>query len=353
MQSEVIVLSIVIETAIGLALVFYFMALVCSTITEAIANALKKRAKYLLRGLREMLDDPPDAGAGASDVSAIARITADQKAYERALESNATTTAPTPGPNQEPPTPSSPAWDPWTSTLMGHPLIRPFKETRSSRKKSRNPSYLPARAFATALLDMIVPDSQGQTTLATVRAQVVALDPATPFKGALISMLKHTEEDVKEFMTSLEQWYDDQMDRISGSYKRWAKRWLIGLALVLVSVAGIDAISIGRSLYEDAPLRSAVVAAASNERLCEQRESFEETRQCVAEALTELEASSGLPIGWTATTTPTTFSGWLLKALGLAITAAAATLGAPFWYDALNRFGSMRNTGPKPKPTTP
>lgn len=346
-------LSIAIETAIGLALVFYLMALVCSAMTEAIANALNKRAKYLLRGLREMLDDPAGTGTGSSDMSPVTRLTADQSAYDRALESNATTAAPIPTTSDVAPAPSSPSWDPWTVALMGHPLIRPFKETRSSRQKSRNPSYLPARAFASALLDMIVPDAQGQTTLATVRTEVAALDDATPFKGALISLLKNTEEDVKEFMSSLEQWYDDQMDRISGSYKRWAKRWLIALALVLVSVAGIDAISIGRSLYEDAPLRAVVVAAASNETLCEQGESFEETRECVTDTLTELGASSGLPIGWTATTTPTTFSGWLLKVLGLAITAAAATLGAPFWYDALNRFGSMRNTGPKPKPTTP
>jgi hypothetical protein len=35
--------------------------------------------------------------------------------------------------------------------------------------------------------------------------------------------------------------------------------------------------------------------------------------------------------------------------LGLAITAAAACLGAPFWFDLLNRLGSLRNVGYKPK----
>jgi hypothetical protein len=34
---------------------------------------------------------------------------------------------------------------------------------------------------------------------------------------------------------------------------------------------------------------------------------------------------------------------------GLAITAAAASLGAPFWFDVLNRVGSLRNVGNKPK----
>ncbi|TDE89583.1 hypothetical protein EXU48_20715 [Occultella glacieicola] len=343
-------LSVVIETAIGLALVFYFMALLCSAITEAIANAMKKRAKYLLRGLRELLDDPATAETAPGVVSpsaALASVSAEQNLYNRALAADATTAVPpaTPPHSDAPP-------GPWTTVLMGHPLIRPFKEARSTSQKTRNPSYLPARAFAAALLDTIVPNTTGKTTLTHIRNAVSGLDDATPFKGALVSILKRTEDDVKSFMSGLEQWYDDQMDRISGSYKRWSKRWLAAIAVVLVGLAGIDAIAIGRSLYEDAPLRAAVVAAAANETLCEQDESFEETRECVTTTLTELGASHGLPLGWTETTTPDRWSEWLLKVLGLALTAAAATLGAPFWFDAFNRLGSLRNAGPKPKTTS-
>jgi hypothetical protein len=35
--------------------------------------------------------------------------------------------------------------------------------------------------------------------------------------------------------------------------------------------------------------------------------------------------------------------------LGLAITIAAAALGAPFWFDALNRLVNLRNTGKIPE----
>jgi hypothetical protein len=41
---------------------------------------------------------------------------------------------------------------------------------------------------------------------------------------------------------------------------------------------------------------------------------------------------------------------WLAAALGLALTAVAAAFGAPFWFDVLNRLGSLRNNGTKPKP---
>jgi len=37
-----------------------------------------------------------------------------------------------------------------------------------------------------------------------------------------------------------------------------------------------------------------------------------------------------------------------LKLIGPLLTAAAAALGAPFWFVALNRIGSLRNVGRKP-----
>ncbi|AGZ41925.1 hypothetical protein [Actinoplanes friuliensis] len=41
---------------------------------------------------------------------------------------------------------------------------------------------------------------------------------------------------------------------------------------------------------------------------------------------------------------------WLLKLLGLVLTAAAAALGAPFWFDLLNRLVNLRSTGKRPDP---
>ncbi|MEU7908022.1 hypothetical protein [Actinoplanes sp. NPDC049118] len=41
---------------------------------------------------------------------------------------------------------------------------------------------------------------------------------------------------------------------------------------------------------------------------------------------------------------------WLLKLLGLALTAAAAAIGAPFWFDLLNRLVNLRSTGRRPGP---
>jgi len=57
----------------------------------------------------------------------------------------------------------------------------------------------------------------------------------------------------------------------------------------------------------------------------------------------------GLPVGWPDHSGPKGFSWWLLKAMGLLLTAGAASLGAPFWFDVLNRFMSVRSTGKAPE----
>ena len=45
-----------------------------------------------------------------------------------------------------------------------------------------------------------------------------------------------------------------------------------------------------------------------------------------------------LPSGW----------GWPMKVVGLLITAFAAALGAPFWFDMLSKIMSVRSAGSSP-----
>jgi hypothetical protein len=50
----------------------------------------------------------------------------------------------------------------------------------------------------------------------------------------------------------------------------------------------------------------------------------------------------GVPIGWT--NPPRDAYHWLLKIAGILASALAAALGAPFWFDILNRFVVVRST---------
>ncbi len=62
-----------------------------------------------------------------------------------------------------------------------------------------------------------------------------------------------------------------------------------------------------------------------------------------------------LPLGWEAWLEPENYSSydantWLLKVMGLLLTIVAVSLGAPFWFDVLNRLVNLRMSGAKPKP---
>jgi hypothetical protein len=72
----------------------------------------------------------------------------------------------------------------------------------------------------------------------------------------------------------------------------------------------------------------------------------------------------GLPIGWTRNVSvppdppdPRQLYGlspqaWVMRVLGWLITALAVSLGAPFWFDLLNKFIVIRGTV-KPKEKSP
>ena len=64
--------------------------------------------------------------------------------------------------------------------------------------------------------------------------------------------------------------------------------------------------------------------------------------EVIKQELTELP----LPLGWQAA--PDDVLEWLTKIVGLMVTALALSLGAPFWFDALNRLVSVRDSGKSP-----
>src|SRR6476659_2311605 len=88
--------SAVLDTILGLIAIFYALALLCSGLVEMIANWVKKRAKYLLRGLRDLLEEatPPDQhtpGWVAKKVSeALVNTKAELTRYDSALRANTT-----------------------------------------------------------------------------------------------------------------------------------------------------------------------------------------------------------------------------------------------------------------------
>ncbi len=91
-----------------------------------------------------------------------------------------------------------------------------------------------------------------------------------------------------------------------------------------------------------------------------------ESPKCKFDTQTENLKNMGLPIGWSLSDENLfppkenqvgpwllrLFGNWLLKTLGLFITAFAISLGSPFWFDLLNKFMVVRSTV-KPKEKSP
>jgi hypothetical protein len=332
--------SAVFETVFGLVFVFYATAVICSGAVEAWANLIKKRSKYLLRGLRDLLDGQAMPTPAPVSQRMLDRVRPAEPIAEMTMYSNALVA----------PVDSSPA--PLLDELMAHPLVQPYKHTTPTGKVKRNPAYLPAAVFAKALIDIAV-DPETDPSTQRARFKPTASRASHQHVDEVISALeKTTDGSVDKLQASLESWFDGQMDRVSGSYKRWAKRWVIPIALVVAFAFNIDTVAISRSLYVDSGVRAAVLQAASSDQLCALDENGQpKGSDCLPNEIEDLEQLK-LPVGWTETRWQQATSNGaalVLKLVGLLLTAAAASLGAPFWFDALNKIGSLRNVGKKPE----
>jgi hypothetical protein len=203
-------------------------------------------------------------------------------------------------------------------------------------------------------------------TIGKIQHSVEMLPTDLPLRRPLLGFLARAGTDVQAFEQAVEQWYDEQMGKIAGWYKRWSRVVLGIVGFVVAVVVNVDTVQVGHSLYVDAPLQQAVVATASTGTLCQDESTAELRRTCATDELNSLHAA-GLPFGYPAAchfrslhwaacwawSEGDARSSWdfPLKLLGWVITAFAVSFGAPFWFEALSKLGSLRNTGTKPATT--
>jgi hypothetical protein len=281
----------VLDVAIGIFFLYLLMSLVCSSLTEGIARMLAFRSSNLEEGIRNLLKEP---------------------------EGNT------------------------VNRLYNHPLLKGlYRKGWFDELVGRDgkPSYIPSRTFARALFDIVAPpNEQGNPkTFSEVRDAVNEIQNEDLRKVLLLS-LNDANGRLDKARESIESWFNDAMERVSGWYKRKTQVIILGVAVVFSVALNADTFSVASSLWNDTALRESVVAAA--QRATEQplSEDIGEIKQ----QITDLQ----LPLGWQSL--PATPSEWLAKALGLLFTAAALSLGAPFWFDVLNKVTRIRSSGEPP-----
>jgi hypothetical protein len=349
-------ISSVLGVVIGLVFVYLLLSLMCTAAKEVLEIWLKKRGTDLEAGIRELLNDP--AGTGLA------------------------------------------------KQVFEHPLIfglfegdykpaRTWKAYLKNWCRSNLPSYIPARNFAQGLADVVLrpqrvpPVVTSETPTPAMKAvptaaplipasaapvAVVAGGPAPPpslhellnllpetqARRALLTLADGAGNDEKRLREGIEAWFNSAMDRVSGGYKRWAQVVLLALGLFITVGLNVDTIAICQSLSHDPQQVQKIFNAAEpiNKKEQERRkkevatdpppgkdkDQTDPTQQWKTE-LAQLE-DLGLPIGWSQSTMPKSddFLGWLRKVGGLLLTTLAISLGAPFWFDVLNKFMIVRST---------
>jgi hypothetical protein len=309
--------SSVLDIGIGLIFVYLILSLVCTATNELLAGMLGWRASNLREGIRNLLDGP--------------------------------------NPNEVE----------WVEKFYRHPLIQ------SLGRSGGKPSYIPSRAFALALADIVLPrDATSAPTPAALSAAVDASACPPGLKQVLRILIEEAQHasvagqalrlqgvlDMQKLDTFVNQvhqhievWFNSSMERVSGWYKRKVQVVTVTVAMLFAVGLNLDTVLIARHLARDAALRSAIVAEA--ESLAKEPPSVQGTasRAGVEDRIQELK-SVGIPLGWPDPDGASGTATWIIvKVLGLLLTAGAASLGAPFWFDVLNRVISVRSAGKAPE----
>jgi len=298
--------SEILDVAIGIVFVFVLVSLICTAIREGLEGWLRTRATHLEQGIRVMLHD--DAGAGLA-----------RQLFEHPLV---------------------------FSLFSGkyEPLAKSGWPTALTRGRNL-PTYIPSRNFALALMDIAARgpattnssgDQSPRLSLDAVRANIRNIaDPVV--QRAVLVALDTAQGDLEKAIANVEAWYDSGMDRVSGWYKRSTQLILFGVGLFVAIVLNVNTIAIADFLYHQKAARETLVAEAQN--AAGDPEYLTRKYQQVRTDLNALQ----LPIGWT--NAPPKTAGQRLEALaGWLVTAFAATLGAPFWFDLLNKIMVIRST---------
>ena len=355
----------ILDVAVGLIFVYLLLSLVSSAVNEIIEGWLKKRAVDLERGIRELLQ---------GDQTLV------QKLYEHPLI---------------------------YSLFEGD-----YDATQATSRKTKVwaatganlPSYIPSRNFALALMDLLLPpEDGGQSGAACAMAPGAALAAGGAggagtlqplrdavnglsnqnLRRALLPLIDAAGDDASKARANIEGGFDSAMDRVSGWYKRRVQWFILAIGLVIAVATNADTITITNSLSRDVSLRNAVVGVAEEyakaipsvtvvpaseaDRKLVCRDDQDTSPQCtackkdmnspecrVARNLAQMN-QLGLPVGWDRSDprrVPRDPGGWLTKLLGWIVTAAAVSLGAPFWFDLLNKVMVIRSTV-KPREKSP
>lgn len=217
-------------------------------------------------------------------------------------------------------------------------------------------------------------------------------------KRAILQIYQESHSNMDSFRERLERWFDHAMERNAGTFKKKAQHSVLIFSIFVTVLFNVDSIKLIRYFY-DHPTEAARIADAAEKMMTDSTtanrlKSLEDST--VRSMLTEVRSSINqlqdlkLPIGWDQLRkqvaeekkmrTPSApaekeskgdktfrdyvsdfldllystaclfWAGLKQNLMGWLITILAVSLGAPFWYDMLNKLVDLRSAGKKPAP---
>ena len=246
--------------------------------------------------------------------------------------------------------------------------------TTTSRPAPKTlPSYIPSHTFAQVVMDLALggqplatgtrADSLGNTLTVPgssfdFATRVASLPEGSQLKAILLPLATTAGQDLADVQRTVEGWYDAAMDRVAGAYKRYTLQVVFALGLIVAAVTNADSIALVNSISTSNGLRTALVHLA--DQVSVHPDAFNGGAKTLTTDLSTCPApftavtcseparslallkSQGLPLGWE--TFPSSLGAWLWKVLGLIATGVALSMGAPFWFDVLNKIMVLRST---------
>ncbi len=294
-----------LEVVIGIVFVLLLLSLLATTLMELLAAGLSLRGKNLENALRNML-------ASADPEERVLQDFKDNALYKQ--------------------------------------LSQHFRSRRYA------PSYIPDESFQSILFEIILKGEAPEKMLEKIEEL-----PDPDLRRVLRQFLQDAEYELDAFKERVRKWYNDVMDRASGWYKRHTQKILVAIGMGIAVIFNADTIAIYERLESDPESLQQILELAETYAGAEKESPIpvateEETVQQQMDKVRSLinneinHAASPLGLGWDeANVEGLTAWGWSAKVLGWIVTAFAITLGAPFWFDLLNRLVHLRNAGSKPQ----
>ena len=305
--------STAIEVVIGLVFIYILYSLLVTILVELVSSLISLRGQFLKKAIRRMLEgDDKSANKKPAAGDQQDQLSEDSKAFVEEF------------------------WQRPEIRYLGNKFLW----------KKRPPSYISPTTFSATMVNVIDGSGKVKKKLKAYKKLLEEKIDRTGTEDILYSFLVEAKGDADVFKRQLERWYNETMDRVGGWYKRRLQFFTFLLGLLVAFSLNVDTISIARKLTAESNIRMEMVKLATD--YVSQADSSDATSIIVKEEMKEVIADikhqeSILSMEWP----PFDLcdSAFWLYVLGCFITTIAISLGAPFWFDILNKVSKLRSAG--------